>query len=177
MKKFFLALAIVLTLVPFAYARDPDSPFPLDYPVKFPWSSIEGIWQVVSQKVDSTFSFEVQSDCQGRQILKVYQIDPDNSEIIAEGIGTRSDSSNEVYAVMKGRGVQNYFVHIGAYLDKNSSPQRKAVVMRIFSFNSPSAGQAFEIQRVPDSLPIFDESGTGNVPCPNHNSVAKHLMK
>jgi hypothetical protein len=165
-KRFFLGVVIALSLVRFAHAGGSDNPFPLDYPLNFPWSAIEGIWQIVDTNIDSTFSFEVQSDCQGRQILKVYQIDTESGVVIAEGTGYKPDNSFEVYAAMKGRGIENYVLHIGAYKDKTSNPERRMVILRVFSFNTPNSEEDYEIARLPGSSPIKDDVSSGSdLPC------------
>jgi len=168
-KKILIGLALVLLSLSLygvqVHAGPPDTPFPLDYPVKFPWNSIEGVWQVASGSGTSLFSFEVQNDCEGRQILKVFQVDAATNDVIAEGTGFKLDNSFEIYAVMKGEGVENYVIHIGAYRDTHSYPMHKVIVLRVLPFTSTERGeQDFKIVKMPGSIPVkrIDDAST---PC------------
>ena len=162
MKKFVILFALVLaalTAGTFAHAGPPDTPFPLDYPVKFPWNAIEGIWQVTNTNADYVFSFQVQSDCEGQQILKVYQLNPVTDEVVAEGIGYKNDDSFEVYAAMKGNNSDAYVLHIGAYKDTHSAVQKRIVILRMMPFSGEHPESDYRIVKQQGRAPIGLSAG------------------
>ena len=136
-----------LVSLPQARAGGSDVPFPLDYPLPFPWNTIEGTWAVESRAYQATFSFDVQNDCNGRQILKVSQIDPDSGDVMADGMGYKIDRTEQVTAAMSGQS-GSYMLYVGAYEDTHVSPAKKAYVLRIVSFAGGSSELRFRIHKM-----------------------------
>lgn len=131
-----------------------DVPFPLDYPLPFPWDTITGVWKVEGRNLNMYFSFEVKADCDKGQILKVLQVNPNSGEIVAEGIGTKhvdaSDGSEEVRAAMSSQ-FGAYMLHVGAYADTRELPYKHTNVLRIVPFDNPEFTRAYVIRKVCDA--------------------------
>jgi hypothetical protein len=97
----------------------PEVPFPLSITLPFPWGNIEGMWKVVADNVEILFSFNVQTDLNGHQYLRVLQIDSASGKIIAEGVGIGVETDKLVRAAMTSKTAKpNYMLFIGSY--KNS---------------------------------------------------------
>ena len=119
------ALAVTVSMsvtAPSAFAGGDDTIFPLDYPLPFPWNSIEGIWEVESTGFKAYYSFEVQHDCDSRLILKVVQIDPATRIVAADGIGYQNSDSKQIYAAMQMANGSSYVLNVGAYRDTHKFP-------------------------------------------------------
>ncbi len=119
-------------------------PFPLNCPLKFPWGTIEGNWEMKGAGVYAAYSFEVQNTCEGREILRIRKFDVRTGEVLSEGIGYKLANSQEVRAVMKGK-TGNHMLHVGAYLNKTVSPAVPANVLRVIPFDPDKEGKAWEI--------------------------------
>jgi hypothetical protein len=168
MNRIFSAFAIVLAMLfavgtatlgrlPAAHAGGSDVPFPLDYPLPFPWNTIEGVWEVESRDYQATFSFDVQNDCNGRQILKVLQIDGDSNDVMAAGMGYKIDRTEQVTAAMSGQN-GSYMLYVGAYEDTHVKPAKKAYVLRIVSFSGGQSELRFRIHKVTSKIPTSGPS-------------------
>ena len=101
-------------------ADGPEVPFPLDATIPFPWNKIEGVWQASTPQGKLYFSFDVETDYNGRQLLHVTQLQGETSFVVSEGVGVSVPNDNLVRAAMAGHLVGNYMLYIGAY--KNPKP-------------------------------------------------------
>lgn len=147
-----ILFALTLGLVSQAFARGgSDVPFPLDYPLPFPWDSINGVWEVKSCTFKATFTFEVENDCDGRQILRVRQVEADTDQVIADGIGYKLDSGEQVIAAMSGKGT-SYMLYVGAYEDTQVTPATKEYVLRVVSFDGQSQEDRYQIKKISDKV-------------------------
>lgn len=143
-----LTIAFASSAVPSqARAGGSDGPFPMDFPLPFPWDRIDGLWMVQSQDFQAMFRFEGQSDCYGRQILKVRQINS-TGNVVAMGIGVYMDSSKQVYAAMKpvDAKIPSYMLYVGLFKDTRVLPSQDIYILRISSFDGSHAA-AFRIQK------------------------------
>jgi hypothetical protein len=152
-----LTLATSLTSTS-ARAGGHDSPFPLDFPLPFPWDTIEGVWAVDGGDLQAFFSFEVQSDCQNRQILKIREINPRTGVVVARGIGNYTPSKMQVYAAMKptSGSTDVYLLYLGLYEDTHVTPPRKVYGLRVASFDTESFTD-FRIHRSQTTKPGSDD--------------------
>lgn len=157
MIKFLSAFAIAIamfTAVPVVHAGGgSDVPFPLDYPLPFPWNTIEGVWVIESQEYTGMFAFQVLRSQNGRQILKVLQLDPDTEKVLSQGIGYQADKFEQVYAGMGGVN-GSFMLYVGAYTDTTSIPHKKAYVLGISSFAGNEGQYRFKIRKVRKKVPV-----------------------
>ncbi len=144
-----------------------DWVIPLDSPLPFPWNSIEGIWKVDSPKFQALFSFEVQYDCDNRQILTVLQLDPYSRFVVAKGIGYMNEATREVRAAMSDlSGGGSYLVSIGAYNDKSSFPYKSVIALRVASFTDWSRVATYRIYKVEPNALHFGPPKEDKEVCP-----------
>lgn len=141
-----------------------DVPFPLNYPLPFPWSTIEGVWNVDSHQYSAMYTFAVENDCNGRQILKVIQIDPTSHVVLAAGIGYQVDGSDQVTAAMNGPN-GSYMLYVGAYEDSLVAPVKKAYVLRLVAFSGAAEELRVRIQKVADQVVGHGNEGAGQGSC------------
>lgn len=149
-----------------------DTIFPLDFPLPFPWSSIQGVWEVESRDFRTYFSFEVQRDCDSRQILKVMQIDPNSGTVVAQGIGFQNTDSKQVYAAMQKASGGSYILFVGAY--KDTSKNQNVVVLRISKFSDWTPDLNYRIHKVRNApakaIPGLDGLCHASDPGPSNGS-------
>lgn len=129
------------TLVPpseTARVGDPVGPFPLSALLPFPWASIDGIWTMkLPDGTSLYFSFGVQSDCNGRKILKVSTFDRTTYRLTGEGTGLALTNDMMVRAAMTTPSMQ-YMLYIRQYkqpVGKGQSKQVTVVTVRPFNGN------------------------------------------
>jgi hypothetical protein len=153
---------------PIAKAGGQDSPFPLDFPLPFPWSSIEGMWSIESGDQEALFSFEVQNDCQNHQILKILEMDPRSGAVVARGIGNYISSTKQVYAIMgpTSGSADVYLLYVGLYKDTHVVPPRRVYGLRLTSFGDPNTYSDFRIHKVQGQPTSDDVAGYCSAPSP-----------
>jgi hypothetical protein len=136
------------------FAGGDDSIYPLDYPVAFPWDTIEGTWAVDDKTMTSWFTFQIQRDCDNIKTLKVTQIDPETSRVLAQGIGYLKADSKQVYAAMKPtRGSSSYLIFVGAFKDMRRFPYQTNVILRMAPFGDWKNEKDYLIRKVNTLLP------------------------
>jgi hypothetical protein len=106
----------------------PEVPFPLSASLPFPWSKIEGMWEGKINGRTTLFSFDVQVDYDGSQVLKVTQLDGAIGEVVANGLGLSSSDDNLVRSAMYGSYTRDsYMLFIGSY--RNTKISKKPVTV------------------------------------------------
>jgi hypothetical protein len=106
----------------------PEVPFPLSITLPFPWGAIEGLWKVVSSEETTLFSFSVETDRDGRQFLRVLQLNATTGVVVAEGVGVSVEKDKLVRAAMTSKTNKvNYMLFIGSY--KNTG-EHASVLMK-----------------------------------------------
>jgi hypothetical protein len=127
--------------------------FPLTCPQQFELSTIDGLWETAGYTGGNTaFSFEAQSDCKRREILRIRQFNIVSGAILAEGIGYRLDKL-DVRAAMKRTSGGSFLLYVGIYMNKDKSNRKYplnfvAPVLRMVPFDDQQAGQSYVIQRL-----------------------------
>lgn len=119
----------------------PEVPFPMSASLPFPWDKIEGLWNAKGEAVDLFFSFEVQIDRDGRQILNVTQLNA-NGVIVAQGVGLAIENDKLVRAAMTMTDKSgSYMLFIGSYQDPKTAeaprartPRKTVTVLTVRSF-------------------------------------------
>ena len=130
-----------------------DWVIPLDFPLPFPWNSIEGTWEVNNSKFSALFSFEVQTDCNNRQLLKVLQLDTKTKRIVARGIGYTNESQKQVMAAMSPTvGNSSYMLTVGAFNDTSKFPHKQVVALKVSSFADWDRQAFFRISKMTSSV-------------------------
>ena len=121
-----------------ARATDPVGPFPLSALLPFPWASIDGIWTMkLPDGTSLYFSFEVQSDCNGRKILKVNTFDRTTYRLTGDGTGLALANDTMVRAAITTPSTQ-YMLYIRQFkqvVGKGQSRQVTVVTVRPFNGN------------------------------------------
>ncbi len=144
---FVISFASLFAIAPSPALAGGDSVFPLDFPLPFPWDTIEGLWMVEGDnELNAYYSFELVKDCEGRQLLQVMQLDPASRQVVAEGVGYKMNSGLQVWVAMEGP-AGTYMMRIGAYRTKGLNPKTVTGV-RIFPFKSPGNEQRYRIHKV-----------------------------
>jgi hypothetical protein len=143
--------------------RGPEVPFPLSSELPFPWGNIEGTWELHGKGIDALFSFEVQSDCAGRKVLRVLHLDPDNRAVIAEGTGIGVDDKKIVRAAMGGK-YGNYMLFIGAFKNPKPAGPETVTVLTIRSFTGVGNTDLQAIVRKVSNEPHWRRNFPGAVP-------------
>lgn len=130
----------------------PEVPFPMSITLPFPWGNIEGMWKVVTN--DGTqilFSFSVETDKDGKQYLRVLQIDANTQAVLAEGVGIAIENDKLVRAAMQSKvSHSSYMLFVGSY--KNQGQQAlggivsKAItVLTVRPFTDLMGGQDVQV--------------------------------
>lgn len=162
MRNIISALAIGISLLftaPVASA-DPDGIFPLDFPLPFPWGTIEGLWVAEDPTIHAAFSFEVlyKDQCEDRRVLKVTHIDTLTGETVARGNGFTRSASYFVTAGMTGYGSgyeqSPYMIYVGAFEDRTGLRARQYTALKFRSFSDPNdPGVIIRIKKVAERPP------------------------
>jgi hypothetical protein len=114
----------------------PEVPFPWTVKAPFPWGTIEGIWEAtLDNGTQVFFSFEIQTDVGNRKILRVFELDQDNNNVLAQGTGVAAASKKLVSAAMTGQDGA-YMLFIGAYRNPKTPKQDPVTVLTMRSFTS-----------------------------------------
>jgi hypothetical protein len=84
-----LAFLAIAWLLPAVAVRDdgPEVPFPLDEQVIFPWESVQGTWDVKSDRPATRYSLEVRSESGGQKALRILEVDLSTCALSAVGSG------------------------------------------------------------------------------------------
>ena len=158
MRKLITAFAIGFSLLLTAPAAvaDPDGIFPLDFPLPFPWGTIEGLWVAEDTAIHAAFKFEVlyKDQCEDRRVLKVTQIDTLTGETVAKGNGFTRSSATFVTAGMTAYGNSPYMIYVGAFEDRSGARAIRYHALKFRSFNDPlDPGVIIRIRKVNERTP------------------------
>ena len=125
----------------------PEVPFPLSITLPFPWGAIEGTWRVITDKADLYFSFEIQTDTNNKQYLRVTQFDEEG--VVAQGIGISVESDKLVRAAMMSKLTKaNYMLFVGSYKNQGAhamGTDKSLTVLTVRPFTSLSGGDDLQV--------------------------------
>lgn len=134
---------------------DPVGPFPLSALVPFPWGTIEGIWMMkLPDGTSLHFSFEVQSDCDGRKVVRVLGFEQKSLRVVAEGVGLGFANDMMVRAAMTSATSQ-YMVYIRQFrVPAGKASGRVSTVVTIRPFGGDVGNDVHMIARKASTLTL-----------------------
>jgi hypothetical protein len=156
MSKRFFALTRWLVLILFlspifstvSFAKEPDPTWPWEKELPFPWDNIEGIWGGVHDDETMLFSFEIIDNTFGNRQIKVKQVNPENMEPLASGLGV--ENNNVLRAVMVGN-AHKFRMSVRLIENESCLDTRQYTVITIESLSRENYIFHFTIEKLSNS--------------------------